>query len=557
LLALLLLLPGAAALAAGHAASPAKPNIVVIWTDDETLEEMRFMPKTRALIGDRGVTFDNYFDSFSLCCPARATFLTGQYAHSDGVQGNALPDGGYYKLDSSRTLPVWLQRAGYYTALVGKYLNNYGTRSKTEIPPGWNDWHGSIDPSTYRYYGYTLNENGKLTTYCAKADPSCYQTDVYAQKAVEIIQRQAKSAQPFFLWLTPVGPHSGQPAEPGDPGSIPTPVPPPRYKGALAGTPLPLPPSFNEADVSDKPLVIRRRKLLSAADIAAIQASYQQRAETVMGEDDLVERVLNALSGSGVLDKTLIVFSSDNGFFHGEHRVPNGKVLLYEPSVHLPLLIRGPGVPAGAHRSQLAWDGDLAPTILEAAHAAPSGRVLDGASLWPLIRDPGKELGRDIVLENGPGGANFKAIRTYHYKYAEYANGDRELYDLVRDPYELTNVAGNLNYATIQALLATRLLRLRDCHGAPCREAPPLRLVLSYKRRAGHCAVSPVTAQVRGAVTMRLVLSVNGRTRANDSHAPFRVRMRLARGTTALVRARVFAVGDRVVTLDRKLRICR
>ena len=204
------------------AASP-RPNIVVLETDDQTLAEMEVLPSVKRLIGDQGVTFDNNFDSFSLCCPARATFLTGQYAHSNGVQGNTLPNGGYYKLDSTRTLPVWLQRAGYYTALVGKYLNQYGTRNQTEVPPGWSDWHGAVDPTTYRYYNYTLNENGRLTSYCANAAPECYSTDLYAEKAVEIIRRRAPSAQPFFLWVTPLAPHAGQPRDPDDPPNLATP----------------------------------------------------------------------------------------------------------------------------------------------------------------------------------------------------------------------------------------------------------------------------------------------------------------------------------------------
>jgi N-acetylglucosamine-6-sulfatase len=550
----LALLPGAAARAADDAVAP-RPNIVVIWTDDQTLEEMRFLPKTQALIGREGVTFTNYFDSFSLCCPARATFLTGQYAHSNGVEGNTLPSGGYYKLDSTKTLPVWLQRAGYHTALVGKYLNQYGTRNQTEVPPGWSEWHGAVDPTTYRYFNYTLNENGRLQAYCTNQSPECYSTDLYTQKAVDIIRRAAPSTTPFFLWVTPLAPHAGQPRDADDPANLPTPSPAPRYANRYAEEALPMPPNFNEADVSDKPRGIRNRALLGPVRINAIRESYQQRAESLLAVDDMVEQIVGALRASGELGNTLLMFSSDNGFFHGEHRVPNGKVLLYEPSIHLPLLIRGPGVPRGQRRTQLAVSADWAPTILAAARATAVGRVLDGTSLWPLIRDPGRELGRDLVLENGPGGANsFKGLRTLHYKYAEYAGGDLELYDLVRDPYELTNVATDPRYTALRIILATRLGRLRDCHGAACRERPDARLFVSARKGAA-CLRSPLTVEVRGVGIQRVVFQTNGRLRATDAREPFRTTLKVAAGRT-LLRARVSSIGDRLVTVDRSLRIC-
>src|SRR6266511_1007522 len=197
--------------AARAAAASARPNVVVLETDDQTLAEMEVLPNVRRLIGDAGVTFDNNFDSFSLCCPSRATFLTGQYSHNNGVRGNALP------------------RGGYYTVHLGKYLNGYGRRNPLEIPPGWSEWRGAVDPSTYRYYGYTLNENGVLTTYCAIPEPSCYQTDVYRDKANEVIRRRAPEG-PFFMWVAFLADHSGGPRDPDDPVNLATPVPAPRYK---------------------------------------------------------------------------------------------------------------------------------------------------------------------------------------------------------------------------------------------------------------------------------------------------------------------------------------
>jgi N-acetylglucosamine-6-sulfatase len=528
-----------------------RPNIVVFETDDQTLAEMEMLPSVRRLIGDVGVTFDNNFVSFSLCCPSRATFLTGQYSHNNGVRGNVLPEGGYEKLDSTNTLPVWLQRAGYYTAHLGKYLNGYGRRDPLEIPPGWSEWRGSVDPSTYRFYGYTLNENGALTTYCAIPEPSCYQTDVYRDKAKEIIRRRAPEG-PFFLWVSWLADHSGGPREPDDPRNQATPLPAPRHKNALSGTPLPRPPSFNEADVSDKPLVIRRRPLMNPRRIAGVQENWQQRRESLMAVDEAVSSIIETLRQTGELENTLIIFTPDNGFFHGEHRIPNGKVAWYEPSIHLPLLMRWTGnrsLPRGVHRDQLVMNVDDAATILAAAGATPN-RVQDGVSLLQLWRDAGKELGRDILVDNMPGVIHFDAIRSRNYKYAEYQNGDRELYDLRRDPHELESQHNDAAYNAIKTSLATRLHNLVSCAGASCRARPALRFTAARNGRCGS-----VRATVSGPGVEVAAFTVNGARAATDGRAPFRANLQFKQ--RALVRARVALAFDRVVTLDRVVRACR
>jgi arylsulfatase A-like enzyme len=531
-----------------RAAEAKRPNILVLATDDQTLAEMEVLPQVRRLIGDAGVTFDNNFDSFSLCCPSRATLLTGQYSHNNGVRGNALPEGGYYKLDSTNTLAVWLKNAGYHTVHLGKYLNGYGTRNPTEIPPGWSEWHGSVDPTTYRYYNFTLNENGTLHTYCATPQASCYQTDVYRDKADAIIRERANKG-PFFLWVAFLANHTGGPREPGDPANLATPVPAPRYKNRFQGTPMPQPPNFNEADVSDKPASIRRRALLSPRRVAAIQENWQQRRETLLAVDDAVASIVETLRSTDQLDNTLILFTSDNGFFHGEHRVPNGKVLLYEPSIRVPLLMRwtaNTSLPRGVHRSQLTMNVDYAETMLAAAGVKP-GRVEDGVSLLPLWRDGGKELGRDLLVDNSPSNGHFDAIRSRHYLYAEYANGDRELYDLVKDPYELQSQHANPAFDGIKSALAARLHTLVSCAGATCHLQPAVRLAT----RKHGCSV---TATVTGADIHSVAFSVNHRGTRSDAHAPFRLTVRV-RGK-ALLRARVSVGVDRLVSLDRTVRGC-
>lgn len=449
-----------------RAVEQAQPNVLVIMTDDQTVESLRVMTNVKRLLRDRGTAFANSFVTYALCCPSRATFLTGQYAHNHGVLGNSPPNGGYAKLDHTNTLPVWLQDAGYYTAHLGKYLNGYGRTDPTEIPPGYDDWRGSVDPSTYRFYDYTLNENGRLVTY-----EGAYQTDLYARKAVRTIERRAPLAKPFFLWVAFLAPHSGGPREPGDPAGQATPVPAPRHRNDFASAPLPRPPGFNERNVSDKPRGIRDRPLLGPSRIRKIRENYQQRLESLLAVDEAVARMVAALRRTGELDDTLIIFTSDNGFFHGEHRVPGGKTLAYEPSIRVPLIMRGPGIPAGLRLGQRVANIDLAPTIVDAAGATP-GRVMDGRSLLPVIASPQAPLGRDLLVERGPGPQTFTALRAPNHLYTEHGNGERELYDLARDPFQLQSRHADPAYAALREELAERLAHLRACSGLACRTRP-------------------------------------------------------------------------------------
>ncbi len=514
-----------------------RPNVVVLMTDDQTLESMRVMPGVRRTLADQGTTFTRSFTSFAVCCPSRATFLTGQYAHNHGVLSNRPPEGGYGRLDRAETLPVWLGRAGYRTMHVGKFLNRYGQHlGPHHVPPGWDEWHGSIDPSTYAYYGYTLNENGELVTY-----PRAYSTDLYAERAIELIEDAAGGDEPFFLNVGFLAPHAGAPRDPGDLRGLATPSPAPRHRGRFAGEPLPadVRAAFDETDLSDKPAAMRALPRIRARRAGVIRANYRQRLESLLAVDEAVVAIVDALRDEGELDDTLVIFTSDNGFFHGEHRMQSEKMLVYEPSIRVPLVMRGPGVPRGETRGQLVTNADLSPTILAVAGASPAKRQ-DGRSLLSLLADPGLEWGRDLLIEGMDGYTivGYDALRTYRYLYARYSTGEQELYDLERDPHQLDSVHADPAYSGVRAQLARRLASLAGCAGRACSRGPDLRL-----------SVSGCRVRVSGRAIERVRFR-SGR-RASDSRAPFAAR---AAGTR--VRATVRTSDGRMASLDRRLAGC-
>lgn len=464
----------------GAAERPARPNVVVLMTDDQDSASLRFMPSVQRLLAARGTSFTNSFVSYPLCCPARATYLTGQYAHNHRVLYNRAPSGGYQKLRGLRsrqlreanTLPAWLAAGGYETAHLGKYLNGYANPARGGVasePPGWRTWMGSLDPSTYRMYGFSLLEGGRPVAY--PGDPASgrgYQTDVYAGKAVEYIRARAPARRPFFLSVATLAPHAESSA--ALPRGQPNPRPAPRHAGDLAAVPLPRPPSFDEADVGDKPAAIARRPRLTAAQIARIERNWRARMESLLAVDELVERVVRALRAAGELDRTLIVFTSDNGFMHGEHRIPRGKYVPYEASIRVPLILRGPGVRKGARVRDAVANVDLVPTILEAA-GARAGRPLDGLSLLPLARGGHRRAGRPILIETGPQ-TNvpwYRGVRQGRWKYVQHSGGERELYDLQADPHELRNLAASARHRAERSRLAALLGRLERCAGRACR----------------------------------------------------------------------------------------
>ncbi|HEY9716446.1 MAG TPA: sulfatase [Trichormus sp.] len=376
LLAIMLMVVLFSSCAPVWAAGGNQPNIVFILCDDQRLEDIAHMPKLHHLIVDQGMSFNNYFSTVSLCCPSRTTIIRGQYAHNTGVMTNGGNNGGFATAHSlgveNSTIATWLHDANYKTALVGKYLNHYpGDLGGSYVPPGWDCWASPVAGNPYSEYNYTLNENGKQVEY--GKSPQDYGTDVYAKKAVAFIKDCAQEKKPFFIYLAFYAPHS--PATPA-----------PRHLEMFADAKVPRSKAFNEEDVSKKPQYIQKLPPLSDAEIAGTDAYYGKRLRSLQAVDEAIENVCKTLDETKLSDRTYIVFASDNGYHLGEHRMRRGKQTAYETDIHLPLIVRGPGVKAGSKVDQIAGNIDLAPTFADLA-GAKTPDFVDGRSLAPILHD--------------------------------------------------------------------------------------------------------------------------------------------------------------------------
>ncbi|MFI5042738.1 MAG: sulfatase, partial [Acidimicrobiales bacterium] len=449
--------------------TPGPPHsIVFVLTDDLDMQSMPYMPKTLNLIASQGVTFTNSFVATSLCAPSRATILTGQYAHNHGMMQNVAPRGGYDKFygegREASTIATWLKAAGYRTILLGKYLNGYPSGSPGYIPPGWDDWHADFSnddgsETGDNYYNYYLNDNGVVTWHAQ--DPSDYLTDVIASRSLDAL-KSVPASQPFFMYLAPRAPH--QPA-----------IRAVRHDGLFADLSTPRTPNWNEGDMTGKPDWLREFPPFTPQVELQIDRLYRDRLGTLQSVDDMIEQIVGELQAEGRLANTYVLLASDNGFLIGPHRFPHGKEAPYEESIRVPLLVRGPGIPAGQSRDPLVFNVDYAATFMEWARA--SAPNLDGRSLASLARTgPPTDWRTDLLLEHWQPGAkatgsdipDFVGLRTTSYKYVEYPNGQVELYDILGDPYELSNQYFANNVALLQQLSA-RVAALKACVGAACR----------------------------------------------------------------------------------------
>lgn len=456
-----------------------RPNIIYILTDDQDKSLLKHMPNTKKFIRDKGVSFTNYYDNTSLCCVARASILRGQYAHNTKVEDNVPPLGGFYKYhlegNDTNNLPNWLQAAGYNTSFMGKHMNGYpdlpesnkyhgGGVGKLDIPSGWDYWASPVEGSPYSQKNYTLNVNGRLESHGSASKD--YLTDVLSRKSARYIKGQSGSNKPFFMYVAPYGPHSPY-------------TPPDRYKYILKDKTKKYPrtAAFNESDVSDKPTPISSAPLLSKAEINNIDDIYRKRIGSVKAIDDMVKNIIEALRDIGQLNNTYIVFSTDNGYHLGDHRIPVGKYTPYETDIRLDLLMRGPGLPKGVKSAAMAGNIDIAPTLVDMANGEyPS--FVDGVSLLPwakgtatygqsrkyflLERRVASFVGEPVDSKNGtlepldpplPAsragsglqhayiGGPFMGIRSRDgYTYVKFDDKQEEFYDMHTDRYQTNNL---------------------------------------------------------------------------------------------------------------------
>ncbi len=437
-----------------------RPNIILLVLDDMRADDLALMPAVQALLVAQGTSFTNFIATAPTCAPARASILRGQYPHNHGVLRSGGDQGGYgpfYVLGLEQsTVATWLQDAGYRTALIGKYLNGYPKEAfsagvpATHVPPGWDEWAGVIREP---YFKLEVNENGDVVSYKKR-----YATDVLAEKATAFA---AETTQPFFLCLTPRAPH--EPAEYA-----------PRHATAFADVAAPRPPSFNEADVRDKPAWVQASPALDEEQVAELDAEHVARLRALLAVDEMVAALIETLQRAGTLDRTYILLTSDNGFHLGEHRT-NEKGTAYEESIRIPLVVRGPAVPSGQTIPALVSQVDLAPTIAAWADTTVPDFV-DGRSLAPLLAGEAAPTWRqalpvELFVDRPEGSTKkpgFDALRAEDFIYIEYATGERELYDLSEDPAQLDNLAASADAGRIEAL-SERLAALTGCAGAACR----------------------------------------------------------------------------------------
>jgi N-acetylglucosamine-6-sulfatase len=452
-------------------AATERPNVVLVVTDDLTKRDYFDLTSDLGSFTSGGTYFKNAFATTSVCCPSRASMLTGLYAHNHGVTQNIDPVVGYEQYHAQgydqKDLPVWLKGSGYKTGLVGKYMNRYDAQADG-VPAGWTDWYGADDPTS----NWTLNENGSMKTYPQDPTAPGYQhwEDVLGDKAVQFVGDAHASGKPFFLWYGTHAPHTPELVAPRDEDRMDT---WPAYD----------PPNFNEEDVSDKPQWVQDQSPISSTLQQTLEQKRQKRLTSMLAVARNLARLKSELRATGELSNTYLILISDNGYHLGEHRLRAGKMTAYEEDMRVPLAISGPGVASGNAR-HMVLNTDLAPTIADLANVRPKFAT-DGRSFAPLLPTGRSDIAADdfrqrfmeenwrseVPTPNGPklfpAPTNF-AVRGLNFLYDRYLTGETEYYDLTLDPFELESkqVSGNRKEA-----LDKLRMRLRNCRGAECLNA--------------------------------------------------------------------------------------
>ena len=452
-------------------ATAARPNVLYVVTDDETMRDMNplTMPHTYADLISHGTTYTDSSTSYAYCCPSRASFQTGEYPQNHGTLGCDAPYGFQYFITHRKvgdTLPEWLRAAGYSTGFTGKYING-NEYVKAPIPRGWSEWHG-FGPGTYDYAQQTevIARNGKRVGTRVHHE---YTTRTTGDITTRLVATLSQKRSPWFIEAAFVAPHYGDDHLTGSTYSVVSPGVDTPYRWTFANRAMPRTAAYNQADVSGMNSYMRSLPLISPTLQAQEQRAWQRRQEALRSVDDQVHRLYLELAAHGQLRNTAIVFTSDNGYDLGEHRHVQGKLTPYESSVNVPLVIRWPGYAAATTRRMPVQTEDVTATIAQLAHARTPATV-DGISLLPSRADPSWQMNRAVLLRQWLT-FPFEGTRTASYTYVHFLGGDRkvELYDHRVDPYETRNVADDPLYAGVVAELARVTALQVGCHGASCR----------------------------------------------------------------------------------------
>lgn len=469
-----------------HAGAPVKakratrPNVLLVVADDASVSDLEHMPYTRRLLAAKGTTFDQAVATTPICVPARASLATGQHAHNHGAHTISGPAGGFKSFDDGNTLPVWLEDAGYRTMFVGKYLNGYG-KGATEryVPPGWTDWRAA-GRGTYNFLRTNLNINGRVVRY-----NGFYNSEVFTAHMVDMIHSHARlsnaavQAKPFYMWVNYVAPHHGGPKNVNDkrPKSLRKNFKPPyvhpKHLGTKKGVQLPAADNLFAVNDGTKSHRSTPYKAWGAKQVAAATSAHQKRLESLQSVDEGVRAAVRALKATGQLSNTVIVYTSDNGYLLGNHS-KWGKLMSYNESLTVPMVARGPGIPARHREATIVTLTDLATTIAGIAKVTP-GRAQDGQDFRPWLRGD-RPVDRAVPIRAWPVkwglDSTYTGVRTSRYTYVEFRD-KVELYDRLADPFELRNVALDPEYTFVRMQLAAAHDRLADCIGSQCHSLAP------------------------------------------------------------------------------------
>ncbi|CAB3245615.1 unnamed protein product [Arctia plantaginis] len=464
-----------------------RPNFVLILTDDQdiALGGMAPMDNVRRFIASEGVTFTNSYVTSPICCPSRASLLTGLYVHNHKTVNNTLQGGCYgtqwRDTDEKHTFATVLKKAGYETFYAGKYLNEYGVHEAggpERVPSGWSEWHGLVGNSVY--YNYTISNNGVPTH-----STDQYLTDVIREVAVSYIENQTES-NPFLMVLAPPAPH--QPFTPA-----------PRHEGKFSNVTAIKHPNFNIAAENKHWLLRMPPSPLPPSTLPELDRVYRSRWEALLAVDEMVADVVGTLETKGLLDNTYLIYTSDNGYHVGQFAQVYDKRQPYESDIKVPLVIKGPGIEHNASYSNPVLNIDIGPTIIHLAGLVPEG--MDGRPINVLAEEKAERY--MLVEYRGEGRTGsvdetcpwkydgihlaecypqyeckcqdasnntYSCIRhiadRIDMKYCEFNDLEKfvEIYNLRNDPYELHNAVNDI-FPAIKHWYKLLLTRMVACTG--------------------------------------------------------------------------------------------